>query len=130
MNGQMNFVAEVKLRLSKAFEDWLNTNLNRIKFKNEKIKRQWGKNLEKELKTFGSKRATIPTVAGFALWAFNIICNLGVTAVIGIDGYKVYESTWERSFDRKTTENLLFWICEAVKLMQIPKEVAEVIGWT
>ena len=126
----MNFVAEVKVKLSKAFEDWLNTNLDCIKFKNEKIKKQWRRNLEKELKKFESRDATIPTVAGFALWAFNIICNFGVTAVIGDDGYKVNESTWEKGFDRKTTENLLFWINEAVKLMQIPKEVAEVMGWT
>jgi len=125
----MNFVAEVKVKLSKAFEDWINTNLDRIKFKNEKIKRQWRRKLEKELKKFENRDATIPTVVGFALWAFNIICNFGVTAVIGEDGYKVNKSTWEKGFDRKTTENLLFWINEAVKLMQIPKEVAEVMGW-
>jgi len=125
----MNFVAEVKGKLSKAFRNWIDTNLDRIKFKNEKIKRQWRRNLEKELKKFENREATIPTVAGFALWAFNIICNFGVTAVIGVDGYKVNESTWERGFDRKTTENLLFWINEAVRLMQIPKEVAEVMGW-
>jgi len=125
----MNFVEEVKGRLSKAFEDWINTNLDHIKFKNEKIKRQWRRKLEKELKKFENRDATIPSVAGFALWAFNTICNFGVTAVIGDDGYKVNESTWEKGFDRKTTENLLFWINEAVKLMQIPKEVAEVMGW-
>ena len=125
----MNFVAEVKVKLSKAFEDWINANLDRIKFKNEKIKKQWRRNLEKELKKFENRDATIPTVAGFALWAFNIICNFGVTAVIGDDGYKVNESTWEKGFDRKTTENLLFWISKAIELMQIPKEVAEVMGW-
>jgi len=125
----MNFVAEVKGRLSKAFKDWINANLDRIKFKNEKIKRQWRKTLEKELKKFENRDATIPTVAGFALWAFNMICNFGVTAVVGANGYKVYESTWEKGFDRKTTENLLFWISKAIELMQIPKEVAEVMGW-
>jgi len=125
----MNFVAEVKSRLSEAFRNWINTNLDVIKFKNEKIKKRWKRTLEKELKKFENRDATIPTVAGFALWAFNMICNFGVTAVVGANGYKVYESTWERGFDRKTTENLLFWINEAVKLVQIPKEVAEVMGW-
>ncbi|HDN74288.1 hypothetical protein DRP04_02665 [Archaeoglobales archaeon] len=115
------FPVMIKQKLIEALEEWLN--------KNNKIGEKWENLIRRELRKFENEKATISIVAGFALWAFNLICNFGVTAVVGTEGYKVSESTWEKGFDRKTTENLLFWINEAVKLMQIPKEVAEVMGW-
>jgi len=74
-------------------------------------------------------KPTIPTVAGFAMWAFCLVNNLGVVSTVGIDGYAISDTAWERGFDRKTTEKLLTWVAEAIRLMCIPKEFAEQLGW-
>ena len=117
-----NLPAEIKNRLITSLTEWLNKNSNII---NEK----WKERIEKEIRKFRKMRATISTVAGFAMWCFCIINNLGVVSGIGIDGYRILDSTWERGFDRKTTERLLLWIHQAVKLTNIPKEIAEQLGW-
>lgn len=117
-----NLPAKIKNRLITSLIEWLNKNSNII---NEK----WKKHIEKEIRKFRKMKATIPTVAGFAMWCFCTINNLGVVSGIGMDGYMILDSTWERGFDRKTTERLLLWISEAVKLTNIPKEIAEQLGW-
>ena len=118
----VNLPAEIKNRLITSLTEWVNKNTNIIGEK-------WKERIIKEIRKFKSKRATIPTVAGFAMWAFCVINNLGVVSTIGVDGFAISDSTWERGFDKKTTEKLLLWVSEAVKLMQIPKEVAEQFGW-
>ena len=117
-----NLPAKIKNRLITSLIEWLHKNSNII---NEK----WKKHIEKEIRKFRKMKATIPTVAGFAMWCFCTINNLGVVSGIGMDGYMILDSTWERGFDRKTTERLLLWISEAVKLTNIPKEIAEQLGW-
>lgn len=114
--------AEIKRRLITSFMEWLNKNSNLIDDK-------WKKRILKEIRKFRKMRATIPTVAGFAMWCFCIVNNLGVVSSIGVNGYVILDSTWERGFDKKTTERLLLWISEAVKLTNIPKEIAEQLGW-
>ena len=114
--------AEIKDRLITSLTEWLNKNSNLIDDK-------WKKRILKEIRKFRKMRATIPTVAGFAMWCFCIVNNLGVVSSIGVNGYVILDSTWERGFDKKTTERLLIWISEAVKLTNIPKEIAEQLGW-
>ena len=118
----LNLPAEIKDRLIASLTEWLNKNSNLIDDR-------WKKRILKEIRKFRKMKATIPTVAGFAMWCFCTINNLGVVSGIGMDGYMILDSTWERGFDRKTTERLLLWIHQAVKLTNIPKEIAEQLGW-
>ena len=85
--------------------------------------------MEKELRKFKEKKATVPIVAGFAMWILCTINNLGVISGIGANGYVISDETWRRGFDKKTTEKLLFWIAEAMRLTKIPYEVAKQLGW-
>ena len=117
-----NLPAEIKNRLITSLIEWLNKNSNII---NEK----WKKHIEKEIRKFRKMKATIPTVAGFAMWTLCIVNQLGVISGIGVNGYVISDSTWERGFDKSTTEKLLLWVSEAVKLTHIPKEIAEQLGW-
>ena len=114
----VNLPAEIKSRLIESLTEWINKNSNVIGEK-------WKKHIEKEIRKFKLKRATISTVAGFAMWAFCIVNNLGVASSIGQDGF-VFDS---KEFDENTTKKLLLWINEAVRLTNIPKEVAEQLGW-
>jgi len=123
----LNLPAEIKERLISTFEDWLKENIHLIK--NERIRERWRKNIEREIRKFRKMKPTIPAVAGFAMWVFCLVNNLGVVSTVGIDGYAISDVTWERGFDRKTTEKLIMWVSEALKLMQIPKGVAEELGW-
>ena len=116
-----NLPAEIKDRLITSFMEWLNKNSNLIDDR-------WKKRILKEIRKFRKMRATIPVVAGFAMWTLCIVNQLGVTSGIGIDGYTILDSTWERGFDKSTTEKLLLWVSEAVKLTHIPKEIAEQLG--
>jgi len=118
----VNLPAEIKNKLIESLNEWVNKN-------GDVIGEKWKERIIKEIRKFRSKKATIPVVAGFAMWAFCVINNLGVVSTIGIDGFAISDSTWKRGFDKKTTERLLLWLSEAVKLMQIPKEVAEQFGW-
>ena len=117
-----NLPAEIKDRLITSFMEWLNKNSNII---NEK----WKKRILKEIRKFRKMRATIPVVAGFAMWTLCIVNQLGVISGIGVNGYAISDNTWERGFDKSTTEKLLLWVSEAVKLTHIPKEIAEQLGW-
>lgn len=112
----------VKQRLVESLEEWVSKNINVIGEK-------WSDKIRKEIRKFKKQRATIPRVAGFAMWCFCLINNLGVVSTIGEDGYAISESTWKRGFDRDSTKRLLFWCSEAVKLLRIPKEIAECFGW-
>ena len=117
-----NLPAEIKNRLITSLIEWLNKNSNII---NEK----WKKHILKEIRKFRKMRATIPVVAGFAMWTFCIVNQLGVTSTIGQDGFAISDSTWERGFDRKTTKRLLLWISEAIRLTSIPVKMAAQLGW-
>ena len=117
-----NLPAEIKDRLITSLVEWLNKNTNLIDEK-------WKERIEKEIRKFRKMRATIPTVAGFAMWTFCTINNLGVISTIGQDGFAISDSTWKKGFDRKTTEKLLLWISEAIKLTNIPVIIAEQLGW-
>ena len=115
-----HFVKLTKHKLSEAFKEWIDKNLDRIDFKDEKIRERLKRKLKKELNDFERRKATVPVVVGFALWCFALINNLGVSSAIGVRGYVISDSTWEKGFDQKTTERLLYWINEAVKLIYFP----------
>ena len=117
-----NLPSEIKERLITSLMDWLNKN-------SELIGEKWKKRIEKEIRKFRKTKPTITTVAGFAMWCFCIINNLGVISTIGQDGFTISDTTWKRGFDRKTTERLLLWISEIVKLTNIPVKIAEQLGW-
>jgi len=57
-----------------------------------------------------------------------VMGNMGVEAGVGVDGFTVFDTTWERGFDRQTTIRLLVAIMTALKLMVVPPEVAKVAG--
>jgi len=108
--------------LIEAVDNWLSNNKELI---GEKIE----KRIRRELRKFSKDRPTIPSICGFALWIFQMMGNLGVVAGVGVDGYTVFEATWERGFDRRSTERLLLAISNTLKLMQIPYEFAKREGW-
>ena len=118
----VNLPAEIKSRLVTLLEEWAGNNA-------DVIGEKWKKRIYEEIRKFKSKKPTIPTVAGFAMWTFCTINNLGVISAIGQDGFVVSDSTWKNGFDEGTTKRLLLWVSEAIKLMQIPKETAKQLGW-
>jgi len=118
----VNLPNVIKQRLIEALEEWLRKN-------NKIIGEKWENKIRKEIGKFRTQRATIPRVAGFAMWCFCTINNLGVISTIGQNGYAISDTAWKRGFDKKTTERLVLWCSEAIKLTNIPKDVAEQLGW-
>lgn len=114
-------VGETKRMLVEAFEAWIERHRGMMSDR-------WYRRLRSELNRFRRQNATIPIVAGFAMWVFNVIGNMGVEAGVGPDGFTVFDTTWQRGFDRQTTNRLLVAIMTALKLMYIPPDVAKVAG--
>jgi len=123
MNDIPNIPLWVKNRLIEAWQLWLDRN-------NNLIPEGWVKKIRKELTKFEKKMdARIPTISGFAMWSFCIVNQLGVRSSITSNGFTILNSTWVRGFDRDTTELLLLWINQAIKLTNIHPEIARNLGW-
>jgi len=114
-------VNETKRMLAEAFEAWVERHRNMMSDR-------WYRRLRSELNRFRRQNVTIPIVAGFAMWVFNVMGGMGVVAGVGPDGFTVFDTTWERGFDRQTTNRLLLAIMLALKLMSVPPEVAKEVG--
>lgn len=112
----------IKDKLVESMNEWLDEH-------RDLIGEKWEKRLRREVKKFSKERATIPSVAGFAMWCYQSVCNLGVLGGFGVYGYAIHEVTWERGFDKKTTEKLFMWCCEALKLTRVHPELAKQLGW-
>jgi len=117
----INIPAYVKERLTDSLNEWLN--------KHRDMLGSWHDKMVKELNKFRKMQPKIPAVAGFGMWLFCVLNNIGVTATIGRDGFAILDSTWKRGFDRKTTEKLMLWIQQAVRLTNIHPEFAKKVGW-
>jgi len=118
----VNLPNVIKQKLIEVLEEWLDRN-------GKIIGEKWENKIRKEIGKFRTQRATIPRVAGFAMWCFCTINNLGVISTIGQNGYAISDTAWKRGFDKKTTERLVLWCSEAIKLTNIPKDVAKQLGW-
>ena len=118
----VNLPNTIKQRLIEALEDWLDKN-------GKIIGKKWENKIRKELRKFRVQRATITKIAGFGMWCFCTINNLGAVSAIGRNGFVISDTTWKRGYDKKTTEKLVLWCREAIKLINIPKEIAERFGW-
>jgi len=102
-----DIVDECRRELSEKFLAWLERN-------KEKIGEKW---YEKLLKNFRKAKMNDEAhILATVLWMFNMVCNLGVVAGIGISfGYKI-EKIY--NLDEKTTKDVLEALSKCLRKIQ------------
>jgi len=96
--------------LCDALTEWVEAN-------REKLGEKWAKFILKETRKFRKSEKTVPGVVGFAMWAFNVVANLGVQAGLAPGEARIYEiPEW---LDEKSTRRVLELCASTVSLQYL-----------